>query len=274
MIGKTAEDPWGLFRYPLDALCHAGVDTSFVRVLPREAGRLPGIALIPVDRNGCNQIYVLPGVNDEFGPEDVRLAEPLFSAARANRGFLVLSLECPFPTVLFARKLAREHQLRTLLDPGGMSIGQSYDDLLACGLFLIKPNRHETSLLTGIEVTDMPSARRAAERLFDRGIQNVMITMGEQGAYLFQTDGGQSEHIPAPSLLPTSVRDETGCGDQTLAALVAAIHSGKSMSQAARIGVTAGTWQYTRLGIDPLDRAELNLRLENDLKLPEPRDQP
>src|SRR5262245_58591851 len=120
MIGKTAEDPWGLWRIPLQALQQAGVDTSYVTVLPLSAEQMPSVALIPVDRSGKNQIYVLPGVNATFDKAEIDAAEPLFVIVGRNQGALVLSLECPLETVIYALQKAKRFGLLTVVDPGGI----------------------------------------------------------------------------------------------------------------------------------------------------------
>ncbi len=268
MIGKTTHDPWGLWRYPVDALIQAGVDVSQITIMPFEVGRMPGVALIPVDGQGNNQIYVLPGVNADFGPEDIDLTESLFAIAQRNHGAVVLSLECPLKTVIHSLQKAKQHQLVTMLDPGGISTGQNYQEMLGQGLFLIKPNSHEAELLTGHQIDGLASARRAAQFFFQHGIEIVFITAGNHGAYLFALEQSIECHVPIPKIsLPGQALDETGCGDQTMAALAVAIQSGKSIQQAARIAVTAGTLQFHRVGIIPLTRAELNVHLEPDLQL-------
>ncbi|MCJ7680056.1 MAG: PfkB family carbohydrate kinase, partial [Candidatus Aminicenantes bacterium] len=80
MIGRTSRDPYGLWRVPIDSLEDAGVDTSHIKILDfEEAGHTyPGVALIPVDKKGKNQIYVLPGSNEDFCAADVDDAEELF----------------------------------------------------------------------------------------------------------------------------------------------------------------------------------------------------
>ena len=63
MIGKTAKDPFGLWKIPVDALEQAGVDITQVKTM-EFIGTFPGVALIPVDKEGNNQIYILPGIGD------------------------------------------------------------------------------------------------------------------------------------------------------------------------------------------------------------------
>ena len=256
MISRTVRDSYGLWRPPMDALTKVGVNTDYVKVLdPSETNKLPAIALIPVDQNGNNQIFVLPGVSDDFSTNDIDDALPLFEEVGQNEGFLVTTLECPLETVNHSVRVANEHGLKVIFDPGGIEEDVNLDDLLKSGIYLIKPNEHETKILTGIEVVDFESAQLAASKLQDKGITNVLITVGVNGAYLF-TDESQ-KHFPIPEVQAGDDKDETGCGDQTIAALVAGLQEGKQMDEAVGSAILAGTLQFHRLGIKPLDKKEL-----------------
>jgi ribokinase len=267
MIGKTAEDPWGLWRIPIQALQQAGVDTSYVTVLPLSAGQMPSVALIPVDLTGKNQIYVLSGVNATFGQDEIDAAEALFAAASRNQGALVLSLECPLETVLYALQKAKQFGLLTLVDPGGIDPTLANErqghPLLQQDIDLLKPNEHETRILTGVEVHDLKSARQAAQVLSAHGVKRVLITCGANGAYFLDRDSKQEFFIPTPEVkVDKSVCDETGCGDQAMAALVAGLQMGMTWADAARLAVRAGTLQFQRRGIAPISLAELHKLLK------------
>ena len=256
IIGKTVRDPYGLWKVPMDALAEAGVSTDYVTVLDySEAQKLPGIALIPVEEEGNNQIFVIPGVSDDFSSEDIDKAAPLFAAVGANEGVLIVTLECPLATAEYAIKKANQYGLRVLFDPGGIQAGIDVSPLLHLGIFLIKPNEYETKLLTGVEVTDFDTAETAARTLRQEGITNVLITVGADGAYLFSET--IQEHLPVPTVASTDERDETGCGDQTLAALCAALQAGETLEDATKTAILAGTLQFHRHGIRPLTLAEL-----------------
>ncbi len=255
MIARTSRDAYGLWEVPVKALREAGVNTDHVVLEGMEqSGKFPGIALIPVNRSGENQIYCVPGVNDDFSPADLDLAEHLF-AGSAGDGILALTLEMPLETTLHAVRKARTHRLRVVLDPGGISPSQDVQGLLQEGIHCIKPNEHEAEILTGVDVVDFTSARKAAHRLLARGIRNVLITHGAKGAYLFSRD--TAEHIPIPSVAEAKETDETGCGDQVTAVLCAETLQGKTVREAARRAVCAGTLQCHRRGIQPVRPEEL-----------------
>jgi ribokinase len=255
MIGKTSRDPYGLWQVPVKAMREAGVNTDYVVVEDLEqSGKFPGIALIPVNKRGENQIYCIPGINDAFTPRDLDRAEPLFEES-ANEGILTLTLEMPLDTAAHVIRKAREYRLRVVLDPGGVNKAQELQGLLEEGIYCIKPNEHEAKILTGIEVVDLPTAKKAAEQLLACGILNVLITHGPRGAYLCTRE--TEVHLPVPTLGEEEETDETGCGDQTTAVLCSETLRGSPIDEAARTAVYAGTLQFQRRGIQPVCPEEL-----------------
>jgi ribokinase len=260
MVGRTSKDPLNLWSVPVDALRGAGVNVDYVKILPFEiAGKFPQVALIAVDVHGNNQIYVIPGVNEDFCADDVAEALPAFQSARANGGVLALSLELPLNTAVAAVKQANSLQLRVALDPGGIRQQLNYDELLSQDIYLLKPNEHEASILSGRKVVDAKSAREAAQRLLKTGVKNVLITMGAKGAYLANKD--RVVFIDAPEPKYGNGKDETGCGDQTMAAVCATLLAGCDLLTAANAGIVAGTMQFCRSGIVPVTRQELDKAL-------------
>lgn len=259
MIGRTVKDPYGLWQAPVDALHKVGVNTDYVNILDyAEAQKLPGIALIPVDEQGNNQIFVLPGISDDFSVADVDKATELFEQVGKNNGALILTLECPLPTAVHAVELANAHGLKVLFDPGGIETDSDIAELIKAGIYLIKPNEHEAKILTGVDVTDFETAKQAAIKLHEQGIENVLITASVNGAYLFMKE--TEKHIPIPEVATTSnEKDETGCGDQTMAALCAFVQQGKTLQEATELAIFAGTLQFHRAGIKPVEREDLGL---------------
>lgn len=256
MIGKTSKDPFGLWKPPIDALNKSGVNTKFVKILAfKKTKKYPGIALIPVDRNGNNQIYVLPGINENFTQQDLDNSRVLFKNAGKNKGILVLSLELPLKTAIRALELGNEYNLKSVLDPGGIIKDVNYDELLN-NIFLIKPNEHEAKILTGIDVMDFASAKKSAQILLNKGIQNVLITAGKNGAYFFNNN--YEKHFKIPEVATSTTKDETGCGDQTIATLCAYLSKGTEIIQSVEYAIISGTMQFYKEGIQPITVNELS----------------
>lgn len=256
MVGRTVEDPYGLWKAPIEALQKVGVTTDYITVANyQETSKLPGIALIPVDENGNNQIIVLPGISEDFSVDDIKSAEGLFKEVGGNGGVLVLTMECPLETAVYATQLANQSGLKVLFDPGGIESAEDAQRIIEAGVYLIKPNEHEANILTGVEVVDLETAMQAGSKLHEMGIENVLITAGVNGAYLITKE--MQIHIPIPDVEPTGEKDETGCGDQTMATLCAEIQADKTLAHATEKAVLAGTLQFHRHGIQPVSTEEL-----------------
>ena len=166
---------------------------------------------------------------------------------------MLLALEIPLPTALYALKKAAENKIRVVLDPGGISA--PINDLLSEHIFLLKPNEYETQIISGISIKDFKSAQRAARKMMDNGVQNVLITHGAKGGYLFSRE--IEMHIPVPVLKDTGVHDETGCGDQVTALIAAGLAENLDLATAARLAILGGTIQFYRSGIQPVEREQL-----------------
>jgi ribokinase len=261
MIGRSCKDPFGLYDVPLKALEEAGVDMTCIRVLDHDQcrGKYPGIALIPVDKKGKNQIYVLPGVNADFGKEDIDFALKLFANPHNNK-IMVLALEIPLEAVEYSLKKARKNSIKAVLDPGG--INAPVDSILDERIFLIKPNEHEAKILTGKAVYDLNSAGKAADVLLKKGIQNVLITHGARGAYFFNRE--QRKHFPVPKLEDSGTHDETGCGDQVTAVVAAGLAEKRDLIEVVTLAIRAGTMQFYRKGIQPLGAEEILASIEGE----------
>jgi ribokinase len=254
MIGRSSADPFGLWKIPIDSLKNSGVDTTCVQVSDFNdcGGKFPGIALIPVDKQGKNQIYVLPGVNRDFSSRDIEEAELLFENS-SQKKILVMALEIPLDVVEYCIEKAARNKIRVILDPGGIT--ESIDGLLTPKIFLLKPNEFEAEIITGIKINDFESAGRAAQIILSRGVQNVFITHGSKGGYLF----GENMEIslPVSQRISGQIRDETGCGDQVTATVAACLATGRDLLDAARLSIIAGTLQFYKAGIQPINKREL-----------------
>jgi ribokinase len=253
MIGRTSKDPFGLWKVPLQSLSEAGVNTKHIKILSfEEAGRkFPGVALIPVDKEGKNQIYVLPGANEDLSKKDIDEAQVLFEGD--GQKIMIMALEIPIKTAEYCIEKAASNGILVILDPGGVS--GPINEILDERIFLLKPNEHEAQILTGVEIDDMETAREAAEVMLARGVANVLITCGDRGGYLFSSE--YSLHIPCPDVQDSSIHDETGCGDQVTAMVASCLAEGRALVEAARLAIFAGTLQYYRAGIQPVNKKEM-----------------
>ena len=99
-------------------------------------------------------------------------------------------------------------------------------------------NAHEAFRLTGEE-----NYRNAAQALQERGAQNIIIKLGEDGCYALSPSF--SGIIPAHTV---AVIDTTGAGDAFAAGFIAALARGGDIKEACRMGNQAGAKICSRLG--------------------------
>ncbi|MCX6321827.1 MAG: PfkB family carbohydrate kinase, partial [Bacteroidia bacterium] len=152
----------------------------------------------------------------------------------------LMQLEIPVGTVEFVAQKAAGNGNRVILNPAPAR--QLSDDLLSC-LYLITPNETEAELLTGIKVHDIVTAEKAATKLRDKGVQNVVLTMGASGAFILS--GAISKLVP---VIPVKAIDTTAAGDVFNGALAVAISEGKDIEDAVIFANKAASISVTRMG--------------------------
>jgi ribokinase len=168
-----------------------------------------GVAPIFVEPSGQNRIWVVKGANDRLTPEDVDAASESIRAA----DFLVLQLEVPVETVYYALRFAREHGVRTILNPAP---AQPLDLARIADAEYVIPNETEAEALTGAN-----DVREAARRLLDGGVRRVIVTLGAEGALCADKDCMRT----AAPFAVTAV-DTTGAGDAFIGSLAVFLAEG------------------------------------------------
>ena len=228
MITKLGRD--ALSQVPLGVMDSLGMPKDFL-FYDDEAST--GVALIMVDENSSqNQIVIVPGACCTINDEDIAKAAPQIRASR----YVLLQLEINQDANEKAARLAKESGCRVVINTAPC---QPVSGDFLQGAYLVTPNEVEARELTGIEVTDLQSADRAAQVLFDRGVENVLITLGSRGVYL--NTGGRSEILPAYRV---DAVDTTGAGDAFNGGLLAAL----AALSVQRVGAAAS--MPTRAEID------------------------
>ena len=240
-IAKVGDDLFG--RDTAVRMAKEGVDARLV-VDRRNAS---GTALILVDRKGQNCISVALGANGALLPKDVKKFAKDIQSADA----LLLQLETPLETVLWAAQTAHAKQVPVVLNPAPAA--KLPKELYKC-LDWITPNETEAELLTGVKVTDLASAQKAEAALKRRGVANVVITMGAKGCYA----AGRIH----PCVKVKAV-DTVAAGDTFNGAFVVALAEGKSVDEAVAFAQKASAIAVTRPGA----QASVPFRKEGGAKL-------
>lgn len=197
-----------------------------------------GAAFVFIDsQTGNNAIIVSPGVASTISPEDVRQNAALIESADV----FLTQLEQPIGAAYEGLSLARKAGVTTILNPAPAATLP--DGMLGLCDYLT-PNETEATALTGIEVTDIETARIAATKIIDMGVETAVITLGEQGVLLHNSQ--LSVHIPALNAGP--VAETTGAGDAFNGGFATALSNGLSAEEAAWYGTATAALAVTRKG--------------------------
>ncbi|MBN2862655.1 MAG: bifunctional hydroxymethylpyrimidine kinase/phosphomethylpyrimidine kinase, partial [Bacteroidales bacterium] len=148
--------------------------------------------------------------------------------------------EIPLMTVEYAALTAAENGIKVIFNPAP---AQPLRDYLLRHIWLLTPDETETEIISGIRVRNESSAETAARYFISRGVKNVVITMGAQGAYLCcESFCGM---LPGVKVNPM---DTTAAGDVFNAALAVGISEGMDMKDAVVFANKAASISVTRLG--------------------------
>lgn len=230
-VAKTGNDLFG--RQSIELYNNENINTEFISSDPDQPS---GVALITVDANGENCIVVASGANASLLPADVQNAEKEITSA----SILLMQLEVPMETVEYAAKKAKENGVKVILNPAP---AQALSNELLSNIYMMIPNETEAELISGIKVTDLDSAKKAADIICSKGVDIVVITMGSAGALL--KEGNDYHLIPA---LKVKAVDTTAAGDTFCGAMSVALSEGKGLQDAIKFANQCGAVTVTRMG--------------------------
>lgn len=230
-ITKTGNDLFG--RQSKQLFLEEGIQSNYIFSDPT----LPsGVALITVDQNGENCIVVASGANATLNPDDIDKARLEIESA----SIILMQLEIPIKTVEYVAKLAKSKGIPVILNPA--PVCSLRDEILDC-ISILTPNRKEAEMLSRIPVTEIESAKKAAEIISRKGVKTIIITLGSKGALIYEND----EFIIVSAVKVNAI-DTTAAGDVFNGALVVALAEGKSNKEAVQFACAAAGITVTRMG--------------------------
>lgn len=235
MVTKLGRD--SLSNVALDAMDAVGMPKDYLFFNDRVA---TGIALIMVDESSSqNEIVIVPGACGTIEPSDIETVADRIKSS----GYLLLQLEVNQDANERVAALAKENGVKVIINTAPY---QPVTDEFLNGTWLVTPNEVEAEELTGVPVTDLESADRAADVFFAKGVQNVLITLGSRGVYI--NTEGHSEIVPAYKV---NAIDTTGAGDAFNGGLLTALSEGRTLREAAVFANALAALSVQRLGTTP-----------------------
>lgn len=230
LVAKVGNDIFG--KKSVEGFKQENIKTEFVFI---DENTPSGTALIMVNEEGENCIVVAPGANAQLLPADIEQVKDISEAS-----IILMQLEIPIDTIAAVITIAKTNKQRVIINPAP---AQQLPDELLNGLFLITPNETEAKLLTGVHVDDEVTASQSAEVFLNKGVQNVIITLGKQGAYFQNNDLQFAAEAPVVKAM-----DTTAAGDTFSGAIAVAVTENMEWKQAIEFAVKAASISVTRMG--------------------------
>jgi len=197
-----------------------------------------------------NSIAVASGANARLGRHHIDQVEQAISRA----DIVLLQLEIPLETVIYAVDLAKQMGKKVLLNPAP---AQKLPKDSLSKIDILIPNEIEAEMLTGLKFEE--EGNKIGELLLSLGIGTVIITLGEKGCYVI--DHQSAKQIPAPQV---KAIDTTAAGDVFCGTLAVGLAEHKTLAEAVHFASASAALSVTRLGAQP--SAPYRKEIENFLE--------
>ena len=154
----------------------SGVDTSLIK----KDSHLPTSQYLSVLDDNNDMLVSISDMRiiDEMTIQDIQN----WDQAIAQSSAIVVDTNIPIPVIKY---LTDEYSnIPLFLDPVSFAKTSKIVELI--GRFhTVKPNRLETELISGVNITDNDSMLEAAQKIFDMGCKQIFITLGEEGVFYY-----------------------------------------------------------------------------------------
>ncbi len=232
MLGCVGQDSLGdqLIRN----LARSGADTSHISPAP---GRPTGMAIIAVDETGDNSLIIVPGANDACDTDLLKREDALFQQC----SYALFQMEIPYDALFYGIRRAKELGKTVILNPAPAP--DSLPDEILNGLDFLTPNETELLKLTGRNEQTMASYLAGANELLQKGVKNVLVTLGAAGALLVNASGSYT--YPA---FPAKAVDATAAGDCFNGALAVGLSEHMELGCAIRFANAASSLAVQKKG--------------------------
>ena len=232
-IGAVGDDNYGeLLKKSLET----NKVKTHLKIVPNMSSQ---IATILIDETGENRIVIVPGANNFV---DKKQIDDNFDIIK-ECDIILMQLEIPMETVEYVIDKFYELNKILILNPAP---GAELSDNIIKKCTYLTPNENEIGLITKMPYDTIDNIKLAAKSLIDKGAQNVLVTLGEKGAYL----KNKNEDIIIPTMKVKAV-DTTGAGDCFNGVFAIYLALGKSVIESIKYANVASSISVTRPGTVP-----------------------
>lgn len=213
MIGMVGNDIYG--KDLVKSLKNVKVNTKGISLNKKES---TGKAFIYVDKNGENSISIIHGAN--YAVDKRFIDKNIFLINKAD--IILMQLEIPLETVNYVLEIAKSKTI--ILDPAPANKELMNFDL--SNVFLMKPNETELATLTGYEIKDDEDVIKACNILLEKGVKNVIASLGSKGCYLVNKNTNKFFNS-----IKSNAIDTTAAGDSFIASIAFYLSQNKSIEE-------------------------------------------
>lgn len=237
-------------RLFLEGLAAEGLDVEAVEVA--SATRMS--TFVYGADTGQFREFLEPGQPVDAG--EVERLKQHFSAALAGAALVTLNGSVSDPQLYdfhaWAVGEARRAGVRAIVDTYGPPVVAA----ARARPYMLKANLDEVETSFGVGIAGAADVASFARSLLKDGVENVLLTHGESGAWLFQQ--GVGWRIQAPQVEELNA---VGSGDAMLGVLAARLEQGAGLLDAVRLGAAAGAANAARLGVCDFARRDVEALL-------------
>ena len=197
-----------------------------------------GVAGIMIDEKGNNAINVFAGAAAHLQNEDI---DKNMEVMKKSKIFLT-QMETPDSTTMYALKKAKDNDCLTILNPApARKINENNFQLLD----FFTPNETEAEFYLNKKIETNEDIKNAAKEFLNRGVKNIIITLGEKGIFFANKD---EKYFVDALKLKDEVVDTTGAGDAFNGAFAVALANELKYKDALIFANKVAGISTTRLG--------------------------
>ena len=235
MFGRVGDDAFG--NELRGFMSEQGVDMSTVTT---DTEIETGVAIIFIDLTGENFVHAIYGGNGKCG--DVEADATI--EAMSDAGVLLVQQEIPLECSLRAMVAAQKRGVSVVLDPAPAISTDEVPDGFYGYADIVTPNAIEAEALSGVAISDVGSAERAADKIRElHGCACVIVTMAGDG--VFVSSDGLRGHMPPFEVDAVAT---VAAGDAFAGVLGRALCEGNGLEDAIRLAMAAGALCVSRPG--------------------------
>lgn len=224
LFGAVGDDLFG--AHILRETQQAGVDTTYVRVVPQQQ---TGLYLSILDDFHDLAVAVSDmDISNFVDHAYLQSHQDIIS----NSSFIVAETNLTIDTLAYILDLSNHARIPCLLEPVSVEKANKLRNLEK-GIDYITPNRTEVEALCQREILS-PSQLEAACAQLSRKYRHILVTLGEDGVYSYCRNKQTGNFYPA---CKTQVVDVTGAGDAFVAGVVCGLFRNFDLEESISLGM-------------------------------------